>query len=118
MPGPRGRAPTSSATSASLKATFASEAATIDWIEAVGDQVRVHTGHDSALIRESLPAIAGRLDPAEFAHVHPSTIVRLSRIRELAPMDNGDYKLFLTTGATLTLSRAHRKQVIPRLTFS
>jgi len=94
------------------------DATTIDWAEAVGDQVRVHTGHDSALVRESLAAIAARLDPNEFAHVHPSTIVRLSRVRELAPMDNGYYKLFLTTGATLTLSRAHRKQVIPRLTIS
>lgn len=94
------------------------DATTIDWIEAVGDQVRVHSGHDSALVRESLTTIAGRLDETEFARVHPSTIVRLSRVRELAPMDNGDYKLFLTTGATLTLSRAHRKQVIPRLTIS
>ena len=94
------------------------DAKVVDWVEAVGDHVRVHTGHDSALIRDSMAAIATRLDASEFARINPSTIVRLSRVRELAPADNGDYKLFLTTGSTLTLSHACRDQVIPRLTTS
>lgn len=91
------------------------DAAAIDWIEAVGDQVRLHTGHDSMLVREPMRSIEARLDPDEFARVQPATIVRLSRIRELAPADSGDYKLFLTTGDTVTLARAYRNQVIPRL---
>jgi DNA-binding LytR/AlgR family response regulator len=62
-----------------------------------------------------MASIVERLDPSEFARIQPSTIVRLSRVRELAPMDNGDYKLFLSTGATLTLSRSFRNAVIPRL---
>lgn len=92
------------------------DAAAVDWVEQVGEHVRVHTGHDSALIRESMAGMTRRLDASEFARVNPSTIVRLSRVRELAPSDNGDYRLFLTTGSTLTLSRACRDQVIPRLT--
>ena len=91
------------------------DASLIDWLEGVGDQVRVHTLHESALTRESMASIIERLDPGEFARVQPQTIVRLSRVRELAPMDNGDYKLFLTTGATLTLARSFRNAVIPRL---
>lgn len=91
------------------------DASLIDWIEGVGDQVRVHTAHESALTREPMSSIVERLDPGAFARIQPQTIVRLSRVRELAPMDNGDYKLFLTTGATLTLARSFRNAVIPRL---
>ncbi len=94
------------------------DATVVDWVEQAGEHVRVHTGHDSALIRESMAGIAQRLDASEFARVNPSTIVRLSRVREVAPGDNGDYRLFLTTGSTLTLSHACRDQVIPRLTAS
>ncbi|HWE41788.1 MAG TPA: LytTR family DNA-binding domain-containing protein, partial [Gemmatimonadaceae bacterium] len=64
---------------------------------------------------EPIASIVERLDPGEFARIQPQTIVRLSRVRELAPMDNGDYRLFLTTGATLTLGRSFRNAVIPRL---
>jgi two-component system LytT family response regulator len=91
------------------------DAAAIDWIEAAGDQVRLHTGHDSMLVREPMTSIEERLNPDEFARVQPATIVRLARVRELAPTDAGDYKLFLTTGDTVTLGRAYRNQVIPRL---
>lgn len=91
------------------------DASLIDWIEADGDRVRIHTAHEAALTREPIASIVERLDPGEFARVQPQTIVRLSRVRELAPMDNGDYKLFLTTGTTLTLARAFRNAVIPRL---
>ena len=91
------------------------DAASVDWIEAADNYVRLHTAHDSVLIRETMKSIEDRLDPKEFVRVHRSMIVRLSRIRELAPMDSGDYKLFLTTGATLTLSRTYRDQVISRL---
>ena len=91
------------------------DAAAVDWIEASENNVRLHTASDSALIRETMMSIAERLDPAEFVRVHRSTIVRLARIRELAPMETGDYKLFLTTGATLTLGRAYRDDVIARM---
>ena len=91
------------------------DASLIDWLEEVGDHVRVHTAHESALSREPMASIVERLDPGEFARIQPQTIVRLARVRELAPMENGDYKLYLTTGATLTLARSFRKAVIPRL---
>ena len=91
------------------------DASAVDWIEASDNNVRLHTASDSALIRETMMSIEARLDTGEFVRVHRSTIVRLSRIRELAPLDSGDYKLFLTTGATLTLGRAYRDQVIARL---
>lgn len=91
------------------------DAAKVDWIDARGDGVCVHTGHDSALVREPMESIAARLESKEFARVQPTTMVRLARVRELAPMDNGDYKVFLTTGATLTLSRAFRNDFIARM---
>lgn len=91
------------------------DASSVDWVDARADGVCVHTGHESALVREPMDSIAARLEAKEFARVQPTTMVRLARVRELAPMDNGDYKVFLTTGATLTLSRAFRNEFIARL---
>lgn len=92
------------------------DAASVDWVEAADNYVRLHTASGSALIRETLKSVEARLDPEEFVRVHRSQLVRLARIRELQPLESGDYTLLLTSGARLTLSRTHRDRVMARLT--
>jgi two-component system LytT family response regulator len=91
------------------------DAAAVDWIEAADNYVRLHMSSGSVLVRETMKSVEGRLDPEEFARVHRSQIVRLSRIKELQPLESGDYTVLLTTGARLTLSRTHRDRVMARL---
>jgi two-component system LytT family response regulator len=80
----------------------------IDWVEAEGDYVRVHAGGRGHLLRETMSAIAKRLDPARFARIHRSTIVNVSRIRALKPHPNREYTVVLRDGTQLKLSRGYR----------
>jgi two-component system LytT family response regulator len=82
--------------------------ADVDWVEAEGDYVRIHTGGRGHLLRETMAAMAERLDPARFARIHRSTIVNVSRIRELKPHPNREYTVVLHDGTRLKLSRGYR----------
>src|SRR5205814_4836229 len=73
----------------------------IDWIQAAGNYVEVHSGREKHLLHESLSSVAERLDPAHFARIHRSTIVNIDRIRELQPWFHGDAIAVLRDGTTL-----------------
>lgn len=83
----------------------------IDWLEAASNYVRIHAGGKEYLLRETMTNLETRLDPAEFVRIHRSTIVRLSRIRELEPLFQGDYVLILEDGTRLTSSRGYRDRL-------
>lgn len=80
----------------------------IDWIESEGNYVQIHAGKRSHLLRETLSNLEAQLDPAEFVRIHRSTIVRLSRVRELHSWTHGEYHVILQDGTQLTLSRNYR----------
>lgn len=80
----------------------------IDWIEAEGNYVNVHTAHKSHLLRESISNLEAQLDPRKFIRIHRSTIVNLRRIKELQPWSHGEYHVILHDGTELTLSRNYR----------
>jgi two-component system LytT family response regulator len=84
------------------------EAADIDWIEADGDYVRIHAGAQRHLVRETMRAVERRLDATQFVRLHRSTIVNVSRIRELRPLTGREWQVVLLGGATLQLSRRYR----------
>lgn len=85
--------------------------AEVEWIEADGDYLKLHTGKRVHLYRGTLNTLEERLDPREFVRIHRSTIVRVSRIQELEPYFHGDYLVTLTTGAQLRLSRTYRTKL-------
>ena len=87
----------------------------IEWVEAADNYVRLHAGEERHLVRDTMAALERRLDPARFARIHRSAIVRLDRIRELQPTFNGEYTVLLASGARLTLSRGYRDAVLARL---
>ena len=87
----------------------------IDWVEASGNYVRLHVGATSHLLRETMNAIEGRLDPEKFFRIHRSRIVNMERIQEMQPWLNGEYAVLLRTGTRLTLSRGYREKLQERL---
>ena len=80
--------------------------AAIDWVAAERDYVRIHTGPRSFLIRQSIGALAGRLDPAVFVRVHRSSLVRRDRIVRIRHA-GGRGSIILATGAEIAVSRRH-----------
>ena len=90
----------------------------IDYIEAAGNYLRIVTsvrGTNAYMVRDRISEMERRLDPVAFARVHRSTIVNISRIKEMHPLFNGDQSLILTDGTRLTLSRTYREQLLKQL---
>lgn len=87
----------------------------IDWIEADGDYVKLHTPHKVHLVREKISLLEAKLDPSNFIRIHRSTIVRIQHIRELRPLMNGDHIVILQNGQQLALSRTLREIVFSKL---
>jgi two-component system LytT family response regulator len=84
----------------------------IDWIEAAGDYVWVHTRGEKYIIRETMNDMERSLDPASFIRIHRSTIVNIDTIKELQPYYRGDYIVILLNGTKLTLGRTYREKVL------
>lgn len=83
----------------------------IDWIEAQDYYARLHTGKSSHLIRRTLSSLEEELDSGTFARIHRSTMVNLSRIKELQPQGRGEYLVTLQDGTRLKLSRSYRDRL-------
>jgi len=78
----------------------------IDWIDAAGNYVKIYSGKDQHILRETLKNLEARLDPAVFVRVHRSTILNVERIRELQPLFHGDCNAILRDGTRITCSRS------------
>ena len=94
---------------------FFLRAADIEWIEAAGNYVKLHVGAETHVFRETMNSLEARLDPGVFFRIHRSHIVNIERVRELQPWFNGEYVVFLTSGARLTLSRGYRDKLQDRI---
>ena len=77
----------------------------IEWVEARGDYVRVHTAERMHVVRETISGFAERLGE-EFVRIHRSTIVNLSLVREVKVLASGEYSASLESGACCRLSKA------------
>jgi two-component system, LytTR family, response regulator len=90
---------------------FFLKVADVDWIEAAGNYLNIHIGHEAHLLRETMNSLETQLDPRKFVRIHRSTLVNIERIKELSPLFHGDYVVTLTNGARLTLSRSYRDKL-------
>lgn len=80
----------------------------IDWIESAGNYVRIHTGKNNYLIRETMVNMERKLNSELFFRIHRSAIVNVNSIKELEKWFHGDYKVQLYTGKELTMSRNYK----------
>jgi len=80
----------------------------IDWVEAAANYVRLNVGKESYLLRETISRTSERLNPTEFIRIHRSTIVNVRKIKELIPVNSGEYVVVLKNGKELSCSRGYR----------
>ncbi|GAB1342349.1 LytR/AlgR family response regulator transcription factor [Gemmatimonas sp.] len=85
--------------------------ADVDWFEADGNYIRVHTGGEKYRTRGTITAIESALDPRQFVRIHRRIVVNMDRVREMSPLPGGDGLLVLGDGSTLRLSRTYRSRV-------
>jgi two-component system LytT family response regulator len=88
--------------------------ADVDWVKAEHDYVSLYVGEKSWLVRETIASIESRFAGAGLVRIHRSTLVNIDRVRELRPLDKGEFQVILHNGAELKLSRNFRA-ALPRL---
>lgn len=84
----------------------------IDYVEAAGNNLRVHAKGEVSTVRMTLQELVAQLDPAVFVRIHRSTVVKIAAIREIQPWFGGDYIAILLDGTQLRLSRTYRDRVL------
>jgi two-component system, LytTR family, response regulator len=84
----------------------------IDWIEASGNYLVLHTGPEQHRIRAAIGTLIDNLDPARFVRIHRSIIVNLDQIKEVQPWFGGDYIAILRNGAKLRVSRSRAAHLL------
>jgi two-component system LytT family response regulator len=78
----------------------------IDWIEAVGNYLDLHTGRDHYLLRGRISELEKKLPPEQFFRIHRSTIVNLDRVKEFQPLFKGEGVVVMKDGLRLSASRS------------
>jgi two-component system, LytTR family, response regulator len=89
----------------------------IDWIEASGNYVVLHSGKENHVVRETLAAFEQQLSPKEFVRVSRSAIVNLDRVQHIEPAFNNEHVIALADGTRLPMTRSLR-ELQERLKFS
>ena len=84
------------------------KASSIDWIAAAGNYVRLYSGSESHLLRESMQNIVAELDPTVFLRVHRSAIVNIERVRKLVPASDGSMSIVLQNATAIPLGPTYR----------
>jgi len=83
----------------------------VDYFEAAGNYVEIHTGQKTHLVRETITRLESRIDPQKFLRIKRSIIVNIKRIKELQPLFNGEFAVILQNGTELISSRRFRKNL-------
>ena len=83
----------------------------IDFVTSEGNYVKLHTRERRYMVRATMNAMEGELGTSDFVRIRRSTIVRISRIAEIEPGQNGGVKVILLDGTVLDASRRYRKNL-------
>ena len=83
----------------------------IDWVDAAGDYMCVHTSGETHVIRSTLRDLLSKLDEKQFIRIHRSTIVNVERVVSVTPLQKGGSLLHLDGGDSLKVSRNYRESI-------
>lgn len=83
----------------------------IDWASAERGQIVIYAKDRKYFTNYTLDELQSRLNPKTFFRVHRSAIVNLTKVKEIIPWFAGSYRVKLTTGAEVDLSRSQAKEL-------
>jgi two-component system LytT family response regulator len=82
--------------------------ADLRWVQAARNYLRLYTGADYHLLRETMSNLEAELDSRKFVRIHRCTLVNRDCVREVRHLDNGQSQVILDDGAVLRMSRGYR----------
>jgi two-component system LytT family response regulator len=83
----------------------------IEWIDAAGDYMCVHSGGETHIMRMTMKMLEASLDPDFLHRIHRSTIVNIHQVKQMRAHINGEYFLTLNGGHTVKLSRTYKDKL-------
>lgn len=87
------------------------EPASIAWVEAQNEYVKLRVGPQTYRVRDTLQAVEQRLAAGPFVRIHRSFIVNTGHIRKITPTLYGDHDVLMNDGTKLRLSRNFRDKL-------
>ena len=83
----------------------------IKWIEAASNYIKVFSGKESYLVKDTLNNFERNIDPNQFVRIHRSCIININYIQEIQPWDKNNYIVVLKNGTELKLSRKYKDRL-------
>ncbi|MGA8430535.1 MAG: LytTR family DNA-binding domain-containing protein [Candidatus Sulfotelmatobacter sp.] len=80
-------------------------------VQAEGNCVSLEQNGNSYLLRESISAVAEKLEPQGFIRIHRSILVNTSFVEEIRPYSTGEYGLRVKSGKEYTVTRTYKKNL-------
>jgi two-component system, LytTR family, response regulator len=77
------------------------------WIGAEENYVRINTGKETHLLRETISSLEQKLDPEMFLRIHRSSIVNLRFVKEVRAQSRGESVVVLANGQKIAMSRSY-----------
>lgn len=90
----------------------------IVWIKASRNTVLIHLADRVHELRETMAALAERLDPRRFVRVHRSAIINVRRVEAVHPWFNGYHVVTMDTGQKLRMSRYQHEAFLRLVSLS
>ena len=87
----------------------------IRWVAAEENYVRLCTGGETHLLRETMSHLEGRLDQQVFLRVHRSFIVNLNYVKEVRTELDGESVVVMVDGQKIAMSRGYRSRILESL---
>jgi two-component system, LytTR family, response regulator len=80
-------------------------------VQAEGNCVSLERIGSSYLLRETISAVAEKLEPHGFIRIHRSILVNTSFVEEMRPYSTGEYGLLVKGGKEYTVTRTYKKNL-------
>jgi len=78
---------------------------------AEGNYVSLQQESSSYLLRESISAVAEKLEPFGFVRIHRSVVINSAFVEEIKPYPTGEYGLRVKGGKEYTVSRTYKENL-------
>ncbi len=83
----------------------------IKWIEAASNYIKIFSGNDNYLVKDTLGNFEKKINPDKFVRIHRSCIINIDFIREIQPWDKNNHLVILDNGKELKLSRSYKDRI-------
>lgn len=84
----------------------------ISSIQAAGKFVKLFSGSKTWLVKKSMKQILDMVGETDFVRIHRAHIVSLQAVKRIEPYFHGDYRVTLTDGRVLPVSRNYKSNLM------